>query len=261
MTGWWKIAKVSKCAQLEMSCMRNSSYFSPSARIVIDDLVDEDKGLEATDDAATMQRWYDRFIQPFGSHIIKAVSHGAAIQASHSLDKSCKASESCRKVDVGFRLGFVRNTFKEFKEGSANLDLNHTQKKCLEQHSCLKDSKTKCATLGGAVGSLDLCGKQVPSSAVEQFMSNKNLKDDSSSVISMQFMPMQTLMLYQGFPREVRKKVEQAVEFVNCKAPLGRWTPGNGGHLCKCIGTCKNGEVINEKTCSCERKRIRVRRI
>merc|ERR1712046_457353 len=122
-----------------------------------------------------------------------------------------------------------------------------------ESNACITDAKTKCATLGGSDGTLDLCGPHVSSREISQFMKSGDSTNDSSSVISMQFMPMHNVLAFQGYPAEVRKKVEQTVEFITCEEPLGTWMLNKEGeHFCKCTLECKNGGVLNEKTCACD---------
>merc|ERR1712232_703932 len=102
-TGWWKVSKVTQCAQFEHNCMTNKSYFSPFAQDVLDDL---QKHAMKNDDADTMKEWYDRFIKPWGTHVVVGASHGAAVQASHSLDNTCKQSNECRNVDMALKFDF-----------------------------------------------------------------------------------------------------------------------------------------------------------
>lgn len=202
-------------------------------------------------DTDVLEMWSENVISQSGTHLCIRTHNGAAIKTFTYSNIAGSSQAQCAYQKVCLTLK-AQGTLPV--SGSANL--------CEKTEGCSNgtnyDAKwgSNCVGVGGDPKlSPGVCDSSTPASDRDTFLSSGDL-DSSTSVIAMNFMPLNELLSRFGYSENVVNTMEQAIDYHLCKAKFetGLWewdTNGEDGGHCQCTRVCENGGTIDEETCTC----------
>jgi len=203
-------------------------------------------------DTKVLERWSEDVIAQSGTHLCTRTDNGAAIKMFTKTDMEGSSSAQCAEFKICLEL-----------KAQGTLPVSGSASLCEHNGGCSNGTSVKasydstCVAVGGdsTLVSDDVCQTATPVSERAQFLTSGDL-DATSSVIAMDFMPLNTLLERYNYPMEVTDTMEKAIAYHLCKAQFstGVWewdTTGTDGGDCKCTRTCENGGTLDADTCTC----------